>query len=273
MKIRKITHKEGFWIDFPAPVDVKTRNGTEQCRRAYISGIRDVFSLRFSDNSTERFTDNHRLLSSQGDWCCVSDIKAGFEFNNGLQLLSKEPAGRDFVLDIEVPNCHHYILRNGVCSHNSSFLLGQVSPGIELVESNYYVKKLAKGTFTYKNPHLKDVLKKHKQDEELVWESILLHGGSVQHLDFLSENERDVFKTFGEVSQKEIVIQASQRQKHIDQSQSLNLLIPKDTKPKEVSDLLIYGWQNGIKTFYYQRGTNPAQQLARSILTCTSCES
>jgi len=156
---------------------------------------------------------------------------------------------------------------------SSSFILGQVSPSIEPQNSNYYVKNLAKGKFTYKNPYLKEVLKKHDKHDEETWKSILVKGGSVQHLNFLSQEEKNVFKTFGEISQKEIVIQASTRQKYIDQAQSLNIMIPPNTSPKEVSTLLIEGWQMGIKTFYYQRSANPAQELARSILTCSSCES
>lgn len=155
---------------------------------------------------------------------------------------------------------------------SSSFILGQVSPSIEPLDSNYFVKNLAKGKFTYKNPFLKEVLKKYERNDEETWKSILVKGGSVQHLDFLSKEEKDVFKTFGEISQKEIVIQASQRQKHIDQSQSLNLMIPPSTSPKDVNKLLIEGWEMGVKTFYYQRSANPAQELARSILTCASCE-
>jgi ribonucleotide reductase alpha subunit len=155
---------------------------------------------------------------------------------------------------------------------SSSFILGQVSPSIEPLNSNYFVKNLAKGKFTYKNPHLKEVLKRHGRNDEATWKSILVKGGSVQHLDFLTQEERDVFKTFGEISQKEIVIQAAQRQKHIDQSQSLNLMVPPSTSPKDVNSLLIEGWQMGIKTFYYQRSANPAQELARSILNCSSCE-
>jgi len=156
---------------------------------------------------------------------------------------------------------------------SSSFILGQVSPSIEPQNSNYYVKNLAKGKFTYKNPYLKELLKKYHKNDEETWKTILVRGGSIQHLDFLSQEEKDVFKTFGEISQKEIVIQAAQRQKYIDQSQSLNIMIPPNTSPKEVSTLLIDGWQMGIKTFYYQRSANPAQELARSILTCASCES
>jgi len=156
---------------------------------------------------------------------------------------------------------------------SSSFILGQVSPSIEPLNSNYFVKNLAKGKFTYKNPYLKEILKKNDKNNDETWKSILIRGGSVQHLDFLSKEEKDVFKTFGEISQKEIVIQAAQRQKYIDQAQSLNLMIPPSTPPKEVNSLLIEGWQLGIKTFYYQRSANPAQELARSILNCTSCES
>lgn len=96
------------------------------------------------------------------------------------------------------------------------------------------------------------MLKKYDKDDDDVWKTILVKGGSVQHLKFLTDNEKGVFKTFGEISQKEIVIQASQRQKYIDQSQSLNLMIPPETKPKEVSELLIEGWKLGIKTYYYQ---------------------
>jgi ribonucleoside-diphosphate reductase alpha chain len=156
---------------------------------------------------------------------------------------------------------------------SSSFILGQVSPSIEPLNSNYFVKKLAKGSFTFKNPYLKEILKKYKNDTDEVWKSILIRGGSVQHLDFLSSDEKDVFKTFGEISQKEIIIQAAQRQKFIDQSQSLNIMIPPDIKPKEVSDLLIEAWRMGIKTLYYQRSANPAQELSRNLMTCTSCES
>jgi ribonucleoside-diphosphate reductase alpha chain len=156
---------------------------------------------------------------------------------------------------------------------SSSFILGQVSPSIEPLNSNYFVKKLAKGSFTFKNPYLKEVLKIHKNDTDEVWKSILIRGGSVQHLEFLTSDEKSVFKTFGEISQKEIIIQAAQRQKFIDQSQSLNIMIPPDVKPKEVSDLLIEAWKMGIKTLYYQRSANPAQELSRNIMTCTSCES
>ena len=155
---------------------------------------------------------------------------------------------------------------------SSSFILGQVSPSIEPLNSNYFTKDLAKGKFTFKNEFLEQLLEQKGKNNQTTWKSILVKGGSVQHLDFLSEEEKSVFKTFGEIPQKEIVIQAAQRQKHIDQGQSLNVMISPKCPPKQVSELLIYGWEQGVKSFYYQRSANPSQELARSILDCNSCE-
>lgn len=155
---------------------------------------------------------------------------------------------------------------------SSSFILGQVSPSVEPLNSNYFVKDLAKGKFTYKNPYLKELLKKHGNDNKDVWKTILISGGSVQHLHFLSDEEKAVFKTFGEISQHDILVQASSRQKYIDQSQSLNLMIHPATPAKDVNKLLIDAWEMGIKTLYYHRGTNPAQELSRDLMTCSNCE-
>ena len=155
---------------------------------------------------------------------------------------------------------------------SSSFILGQVSPSIEPLNSNYFVKDLAKGKFTYKNPYLEALLEEKEQNTQAVWKTILVKGGSVQHLDFLTDEEKSVFKTFGEISQKEIIIQAAQRQKFIDQSQSLNIMVHPKSSPKDVSQLMIFAWEQGIKTLYYQRGTNPSQELSRNLLECASCE-
>jgi len=155
---------------------------------------------------------------------------------------------------------------------SSAFILGQVSPSIEPLNSNYFVKNLAKGKFTYKNPHLIELLKSKDKNTKDVWKDILAYGGSVQHLDFLTQEEKDVFKTFAEISQKEIIVQAAQRGKFIDQGQSLNVMIPAGTKPKDINQLMIFAWEQGIKSLYYQRSSNPAQDLARSIMNCKSCE-
>ncbi len=158
---------------------------------------------------------------------------------------------------------------------SSSFILGQTSSGIEPIQDNYYTDDLAKGKFTRKNPYLEKILEFYDKNNISIWNDILKHGGSVQHLKFLSDNERAVFKTFGEISQKEIIIQAAARQKFIDQGQSVNIMVnPKKTPEaeKEVSKLMIFAWEQGLKGLYYQKGANPSQELSRSILQCSSCE-
>ena len=155
---------------------------------------------------------------------------------------------------------------------SSSFILGQVSPSIEPLNSNYFIKDLAKGKFVYKNPKLTEVLKSKGKDSAATWRSILEKGGSVQHLNFLSDLEKDVFKTFGEVSQMDIIQNASIIQKYIDQGISLNLMIHPLMPVKDINSLMIEAWKLGIKTLYYQRSTNLSQELSREMVQCTSCE-
>lgn len=156
---------------------------------------------------------------------------------------------------------------------SSSFILGQVSPSIEPLNSNYFIKDIAKGKFVYRNPYLKTLLESKGRDTPQTWKNILTKGGSVQHLDFLTQEEKNVFKTFGEISQLEVIQNASIIQKYIDQGISLNLMIHPDMPVKEINKLMIEAWKLGIKTLYYQRSANMAQELSRKLTECVSCES
>lgn len=157
---------------------------------------------------------------------------------------------------------------------SSSFILGQVSPSIEPYTSNYYLKDLQKARVPFKNPFLQELLRQKGKDEEKVWRSILEHNGSVQHLDFLTDEEKDVFKTFAEVSQKTLVNLAIGRQKHIDQGQSLNLVIHPEAPPKDVNELYLHAWRGGLKALYYQFSVSTAQAYSRDLLlSCRACES
>ena len=153
---------------------------------------------------------------------------------------------------------------------SSSFILGQVSMGIEPIKSNYFIKDLAKSKTIYKNPYLMDELEKYNLNTPEVWEDILKNDGSVQHLDFPT---KEVFKSFIEISPKEIILQAAQRQRFIDQSQSLNLMIHPSISAKEINKLYLYAWKEGIKTLYYQFSQSSAQSFSREINNCISCES
>lgn len=156
---------------------------------------------------------------------------------------------------------------------SSSAILGQVSPGIEPFSSNYYKAGLAKGNFIRKNKYLAKLLQEKGLDNEEVWRDIMLNHGSVQHLDGLTQHEKDVFKTFKEISPMEIVTQAAQRQKYIDQSQSLNLNIPSSMPIKDVNKVIIEAWKLGVKTLYYQRSQSVSKELMMNFVNCTSCES
>jgi len=152
---------------------------------------------------------------------------------------------------------------------SSSFIHGAVSMGIEPIKSNYFVKDLAKSKSVYKNPFLECELEKYGLNTEKTWDSILSKDGSVQHLDFPT---KEVFKSFIEISPKELVLQAAQRQQYIDQSQSLNLMIDPSIPAKDINQLYLYAWEEGVKTLYYQFSQSSAQAFSRNILECASCE-
>ena len=155
---------------------------------------------------------------------------------------------------------------------SSSFILGQVSKSIEPFMSNYFVVDTAKVKKTMINPHLKELLKEKGKDTKEVMESIRDNDGSVQHLDFLSQREKDVFKTYGEINQYNILDQAASRQYFIDQGQSINIMVnPTNVTSEELNELYLFAWANGIKSLYYQHGTNAAQQFNLSKL-CINCE-
>ena len=154
---------------------------------------------------------------------------------------------------------------------SSAFILGQVSQGIEPIWSNSYVKDIAKIKTTIKNPFLVNLLEEKGQNTTEVWRSIRDFDGSVQHLDFLSENEKDVFKTYPEIDQNVIVYQAANRQNHIDQGQSINVMVHPDMPIKDVNNIYITAWKLGIKSMYYQHSMNAAQKFKQKK-SCDSCE-
>lgn len=154
---------------------------------------------------------------------------------------------------------------------SSAFILGQVSQGIEPIWSNIYVKDIAKIKVTVKNPFLTELLKEKGMDTPEVWKSIRDRDGSVQHLDFLSENEKEVFKTYSEIDQLAIIYQAANRQNHLDQGQSLNIIIHPDTSTKEINKIYITAWKLGLKSLYYQHSMNAAQKFKQKK-DCESCE-
>jgi len=156
---------------------------------------------------------------------------------------------------------------------SSSIILGQVSPSIEPLKANYFVRDGAKLKSTQKNRFLEAIFQERGEDTRETWDSIAQKDGSVQHLDCLTDHEKRVFKTFSEISQMAIINQAAQRQEYIDQSQSLNIsLDPEKVSMKEINQLYIEAWKKGVKSLYYQNSVNAAQKFSRNILDCKACE-
>ena len=154
---------------------------------------------------------------------------------------------------------------------SSAFILGQVSQGIEPIWSNIYVKDIAKIKTTIKNPFLVQLLEQKGKNNQDTWRSIRDRDGSVQHLDFLSETEKDVFKTYSEIDQMDIVYQAANRQSYIDQGQSVNIIVHPEMPAKEINKIYITAWKLGLKSLYYQHSMNAAQKFKQKK-DCASCE-
>ena len=134
-----------------------------------------------------------------------------------------------------------------------SIICGGTSACIEPIPANIYTHKTLSGSFVVKNPHLQKLLRKKSKDSNAVWNTILEKGGSVQHLDFLSQEEKDTFKTSFEIDQRWLLELAADRTPYIDQAQSLNLFIPADVDKWDLLMLHFKAWELGIKSLYYLR--------------------
>lgn len=157
---------------------------------------------------------------------------------------------------------------------SNSTISGGHSAGIEPLAANIFSKKSAKGTFIVKNPTLEALLEAKGKNTPEVWKSINEQSGSVQHLTFLSEEEKAVFLTAREINQFAIVKQAAQRGKFIDQGQSVNLFFAANSDPKYVHEVHLLAWQEGLKSLYYLRteGVIRGDLASRSKEECAACE-
>jgi ribonucleoside-diphosphate reductase alpha chain len=134
-----------------------------------------------------------------------------------------------------------------------SIICGGTSPGIEPIAANSYTHKTLSGSFNVRNKYLEKILEKYNKNNDEVWSSITTNQGSVIHLDFLSKEEKDVFKTAFELDQKWIVELGADRTPNISQAQSVNLFLPADVHKKELHQIHFQAWKKGLKSLYYCR--------------------
>lgn len=157
---------------------------------------------------------------------------------------------------------------------SNSAIAGGHSAGIEPLAANIVVIKSAKGTFIRKNPTLERVLEALGKNDVETWRSISGHSGSVQHLTFLDTRTKNVFLTAREINQHAIIKQAAQRQRWVDQGQSVNLFFASNSDPKYIHQVHVEAWKQGMKSLYYCRseGVLKADQASRSPTECVACE-
>ncbi|MGH7155573.1 MAG: ribonucleoside-diphosphate reductase subunit alpha, partial [Acetobacteraceae bacterium] len=150
-----------------------------------------------------------------------------------------------------------------------SIIAGNASPGIEPIAANVFLQKTLSGSFAVRNRHLQKLLAEKARDSDDVWSSITLNGGSVQHLDFLNEQEKAVFKTAFELDQRWVVEHAADRTPFICQSQSVNLFLPANVHKRDLHQIHLMAWKRGVKSLYYcrslsiQRADNVSEKAVR----------
>ena len=243
----------------------------------------------------------HTYLQQRG--IAFEGLEAQYETRNIFSQIKieSEKASRDLAEEYGEPlwcrdtgfrNTH---LRAVAPTVSNSKLAGGISAGIEPVPANIWTDQSAKGTFIRKNKQLEGYLDKIGHDNKKVWDKIMADGGSVQGLKFLDDwcflkgilmkckdvpefHEgvpfKDVFKTFKEINQLELVKQAGIRQQYVDQSVSLNLAFPKEATPKWINQVHLEAWKQGIKTLYYMRTESVLRGdiAAKAMEDCISCD-
>ena len=160
-----------------------------------------------------------------------------------------------------------------------SIICGGASPGIEPVAANSYTHKTLSGSYNVRNRYLKKVLEKYEKNNDEVWSTITTNQGSVEHLDFLTQNEKDVFKTAFELDQRWIVELGADRTPYISQAQSINIFLPADVHKKDLHQIHFQAWKKGLKSLYYcrsksiQRAENINNNLSTNVTKNESNES
>jgi len=150
-----------------------------------------------------------------------------------------------------------------------SIICGGASPGVEPIAANSYTHKTLSGSYNVRNKYLKEILKTHGKDDEETWSTITTNQGSVCHLDFLSDHEKDVFKTAFELNQRWIVELGADRTPYISQAQSINIFLPADVHKRELHQIHFQAWKKGLKSLYYCRSKSiqRAENINNSLST------
>ena len=228
------------------------KNAPDQLSRAKYSAMRErslgLGAMGFHAYLQRHNTPFESAMAAGRNRMMFQRIKS--EAERATRQLAEErgpcPDGKDY----GVRNAHLLAVAPNA---SSSIICGNTSPSIEPYRANAFTQKTKTGSSLLKNEYLENILQDLDQDTDEVWKSIVTNNGSVQHLDFLDDWTKDVFKTAVEIDQRWIIEMAAERQEHICQSQSLNIFFPANVSKQELHAVHMMAWKRGVKTLYYLR--------------------
>lgn len=240
--IRMLDNVITFFID----------NAPTQLDRAAYSALRErslgLGAMGFHAHLQRHSIPFESVIAKSRNKAMFKHIKA--EAMEATRVLAKERGECPDAVGYGVRNAHLMAIAPNA---SSSIICGNTSPSIEPYRANAYAQKTKSGTSLMKNEYLEALLQDLDMDNEDVWKSIVTNLGSVQHLDFLDQYTKDVFKTAVEIDQRWIIDLAADRQEYICQSQSLNVFFPSDVSKQELHSVHMMAWKKGVKTLYYLR--------------------
>lgn len=273
MKVIKVHKNDKHWVNIN-PMEIKTPTGVQTVSRLHYNGVEETLHLIFS-NGNDTFeidcTFNHSFRMSNGEWIQAEYIEEHHIFDNNYMLVSslvnKEPIA---TYDFEVPKEHCYILNSGIISHNTALLMGGVSEGINPDPAMVFTQSTAGGEVDRINPVFLEVMKAKGKFDKKTIKSIVEKNGSVQHLDWLTDEEKLTFRTAFEIDQKAVLRLASARATRIDQGQSLNLFFSADEDEEYISEVHQQAFMDeNIKSLYYIYTLAGVQAAKNECLACS----
>lgn len=264
--------KQAFKIE---PVEVETPNGSRVVDTLFYNGVEPCIELHFSNGEREytlTCTFNHSLRDITGKWITAENIEPEYEFDGGYRLIWSKVVDPQPTFDIHVPVEECYILDSGIVSHNTSVLVGGISEGINPDPAMVFTQKTAAGEMDRINPSLLKIMKERGVYTKKHLREITDKFGSVQHVGWLTPEEKEVFKTAFEINQKTVVSLAAARGRYIDQWQSLNLFFGAEERPEWIAEVHAEAFRNpnilGLYYVYTQAGLGAAKDTGE----CLACQ-
>jgi len=264
------------WYDID-PIEVITPGGSRVVSKLYCNGIEQTLNMVFKSPAGEEYivecTLDHAFMTAEGEWIPAECIEPHHVFHGGYKLsyyeLNEKPS---MTFDISVPEENCYILDCGIVSHNTGLLMGGISEGINPDPAMTFTQLTSAGEVDRINPSLLKLMKSKGVYNKRNIAEISDKKGSVQHVDWLTDEEKEVFKTAFEINQKSIIRLASARGRYIDQWQSLNLFFAADEDPRWISEVHQEAFEDpNILGLYYVYSMALAQGSKDDSINRTEC--